>query len=50
MSLEEVQVDSQVMFRKFVAFTLLQVSELWVAQRLQEDLLYLYRPGRLFLK
>lgn len=50
MSLEEIQVNSQVMFYKFVAFILLQVSELQIAQRLQEDILYLYRPGRLFLK
>ena len=38
------------MFYKFVAFILLQVSELQVAQRLQEGILYLYRHGRLFLK
>ena len=50
MSLEEIQVDSQVMFYKFVAFILLQVSELRIAQRLQEDILYLYRLGHLFLK
>lgn len=48
MNLEEIQVNSQVMFYKFVAFILLQVSELQIAQRLQEDILYLYRPGRLF--
>ena len=48
MSLEEIQVDSRMMFYKFVAFILLQVSELQIAQRLQEDILYLYRPGRLF--
>jgi len=50
MSSEEIQVDSWVMFYKFVAFILLQVSELQIAQRLQEDILYLYRPGCLFLK
>ena len=50
MNLEEVQVNSQVMFYEFVAFILLQVSELQIAQRLQEDILYLYRPGCLFLK
>ena len=50
MNLEEVQVNSQVMFYKFVAFILLQVSELRIAQRLQEDILYLYRLGHLFLK
>ena len=50
MNLEEVQVNSQVMFYEFVAFILLQVSELQVAQRLQEGILYLYRHGRLFLK
>ena len=38
MNLEEVQVNSQVMFYKFVAFILLQVSELQIAQRLQEDI------------
>ena len=50
MSLEEIQVNSQVMFYNFVAFILLQVSQFQIAQRLQEDILYLYRPGRLFLK
>ena len=50
MSLEEIQVDSRMMFYKFVAFILLQVSELQIAQRLQEDILHLYRPGHLFLK
>ena len=50
MSLEEIQVNSQVMFCKFIAFIFLQVSKLQIAQRLQEDILYLYRPGLLFLK
>ena len=38
MSLGEIQVNSQVMFYKFVAFILLQVSELQIAHRLQEDI------------
>ena len=38
MNLEESQVSSQVMFYEFVAFILLQVSELQIAHRLQEDI------------
>ena len=48
MNWEEIQVDSQVMFCKFVAFMLLQVSELQIAHRLQEGILCLYRPGASF--
>lgn len=48
MNLEEIQVNSLVMFYKFVAFILLQVSELQIAHRLQEDILCLYRPGASF--